>query len=106
MGDRGFRGRGGGGGFRGRGRGGGGGGGRGGFKRSSDDEPRVSSEIQIFVEGLPLSAKIPEVVQYFSTVGQIKAGRQAAVCEAVLSSEYIQRDTLMRFAMVGLGDEV
>jgi hypothetical protein len=88
MGDRGFRGRGGGGGFRGRGRGGGGGGGRGGFKRSSDDEPRVSSEIQIFVEGLPLSAKIPEVVQYFSTVGQIKAGRQAVVCETVLNSEY------------------
>jgi hypothetical protein len=77
MGDRGFRG---GRGFGGRGRGGGGGRGRG-FKRSDPDEPRISSEIQVFVEGLPLSAKIPELVQYFSTVGQIKEGRQALHCK-------------------------
>ena len=42
-------GRGGGGGGRGRG---GGGGGR--FQKSDPDAPRVSSEVQIFVEGLPL----------------------------------------------------
>lgn len=69
-----FRGRGGGGGgFRPRG---GGGGGRGGFRKSGPDEPRVSSEVQIFVEGLPLNAKIPELVQYFSSVGQIKTDRE------------------------------
>ena len=92
MGDRGFRG--GGGGFGGRGgggfggRGGGGFGGRGGggrgrggggggrFQRSGPDEERISSEVQIFIEGLPLSAKIPELVQYFSSVGNIKSDRE------------------------------
>ena len=65
MGDRGFR-----------GRGGGGRGGRGGFRRSGPDEARVSSEVQIFVEGLPLGAKMPELVQYFSSVGNIKCDRE------------------------------
>ena len=81
----GFRGRGGGGGgFRGRGGGGGGfrgrGGGRGGgepkFQKSGPDDPRISSEVQIFVEGLPKGAKVPELVQYFSTVGEIKVRRR------------------------------
>lgn len=64
-------GRGGGGGGRGRG---GGGGGR--FQKSDPDAPRVSSEVQIFVEGLPLQSKIPELVQYFSSVGPIKCDRE------------------------------
>ena len=87
MGDRGFRGGGRGGGFRGGGRGGGRGRG-GGFKRSDPDEPRISSEIQIFVEGLPLSAKIPEVVQYFSTVGQIKERRQALLLRLFIEESW------------------
>lgn len=68
----GFGGRGGGG----RGRGGGRGGGGGRFQRSGPDEERISSEVQIFIEGLPLSAKIPELVQYFSSVGNIKSDRE------------------------------
>merc|ERR1719429_434786 len=68
----GFRGRGGCGGFRGRG---GGGGGR--FQKSGPDDPRISSEVQIFVEGLPKNAKVPELVQYFSTVGEIKVDRMS-----------------------------
>ena len=69
----GFRGRGGGGGgFRGRGGGRGGGGGGPKFQKSGPDDPRISSEVQIFVEGLPKGAKVPELVQYFSTVGEIK----------------------------------
>merc|ERR1719429_984568 len=66
----GFRGRGGCGGFR-----GGGGGGR--FQKSGPDDPRISSEVQIFIEGLPKSAKVPELVQYFSTVGEIKVDRMS-----------------------------
>ena len=71
-------GRGGRGGFRGRGRGRGGAGGDGRnsvFKKSEPDAPRISSEVQIFVEGLPAGAKVPELVQYFSTVGEIKVDR-------------------------------
>ena len=71
-GGRGGRGRGGGGG-RGRGRGGGGPA----FVKSGPDAPRISSEVQIFVEGLPKGVKIPEVVQYFSTVGSIKTDRDS-----------------------------
>ena len=83
----GFRGGGGRGGgvFRGRGRGGPrggrGGGGRGGggnkFQKSGPDDPRISSEVQIFVEGLPKGAKVPELVQYFSTVGEVKVDRMS-----------------------------
>ena len=66
----------------GRGRGGvrgrGGGGGRSsGFIKSDPDAPRISSEVQIFVEGLPVGAKVPELVQYFSTVGEIKVDRMS-----------------------------
>jgi len=60
---------------RGRGRGGCRGGG--GFRKSGPDVPRISSEVQIFVEGLPHSCKIPELVQYFSTVGEIKLDRES-----------------------------
>ena len=72
-----FRGGGGGGGFRGRG-GGGGGRGRGGgrFSKSDPNEPRVPSEVQIFIEGLPLNAKIPDICQYFGSVGEIKNDRE------------------------------
>ena len=78
MGDRGFRGGGGRGrgGFGSRGGGGRGRGGGGGFQRSGPDDARVGSEVQIFIEGLPLSAKIPELVQYFSSVGTIKSDRE------------------------------
>merc|ERR1719430_370334 len=72
------------GGVRGKGTVGGRGGGRGGlgrgkpvFKKSAPTDPRVSSEVQIFVEGLPQSSKIPELVQYFSTVGDIKLDRDS-----------------------------
>ena len=71
MGDRGGFGRGG---PRG-GRGGRGGGGRGRFEKSQPDAPRVNSTVQIFVENLPVTAKIPEIQKYFSSVGQIKTDR-------------------------------
>ena len=67
MGDRG-RGRG--------GRGGGGGGGRNRFQKADPDAPRISSTVQIFVEGLPKDAKIPEVQKYFESVGRIKCDRE------------------------------
>ena len=70
------RGRGGGGG-RGRGRGGRGGGGGPKFEKSGPDEPRINSTVQIFIEGLPEGAKIPELVQYFSTVGPIKGDKES-----------------------------
>ena len=75
-----------GGGFRGggrggppRGRGGGaprgrGGGGRG-FKKSGPDDPRISSEVQIFIEGLPPNTQIPELKNFFSGAGEIKMDR-------------------------------
>ena len=47
----------------------------GGFKKSEPDAPRINSEVQIFVENLPLDIKIPEVCQFFSTVGKIKVDR-------------------------------
>ena len=73
----GFRGRGGGGGGRGGGRGGRGGGrGKGpAFQKSNPNDPRISSEVQIFVEGLPKEAQIPELVKFFSTAGDIKCDR-------------------------------
>ena len=58
----GFRGRGGCGGFRGRGGGGRGGGGGGRFQKSGPDDPRISSEVQIFVEGLPKNAKARTII--------------------------------------------
>ena len=58
-----------------RGRGGGGG-----FKKSEPDAPRVNSEVQIFVENLPRDIKIPEVCQFFSTVGKIKVGHYRSPC--------------------------
>lgn len=57
-----------------RGRGGRGGGGPK-FQKSGPDDPRVNSTVQIFVEGLPVTCKVPEVLKYFSTVGQIKTDR-------------------------------
>ena len=59
-------------------RGGGGGGGRGRgprFEKSKPDDPRVNSTVQIFVEGLPKTAKLPDLVAYFSSVGQIKTDK-------------------------------
>lgn len=67
-----------------RGRGGfgprGGGRGRGGpprnkFQKAHPEDPRVNSTVQIFVEGLPLNAKIPELLKYFSSVGPVKNDR-------------------------------
>jgi len=52
-------------------------GGRSVFKKNSPSDPRVGSEVQIFVEGLPPLSKIPELVQYFSTVGEIKIDRDS-----------------------------
>ena len=67
------------GGDRGRGRGRGRGGG-GAFSKSGPGgpgDPRISSEVQIFVEGLPTFIKVPELVQYFSSVGEIKMDRDS-----------------------------
>ena len=47
----------------------------GGFQKSAPDEPRISSKVQIFVEGLPLDAKIPDLVRYFSSAGEVKVDR-------------------------------
>ncbi len=49
--------------------------GGGGFRRAGPNDARVSSEVQIFVEGLPKDVKVPELCQYFSTVGRIKNDR-------------------------------
>ena len=62
-----FGGRGGGGGGRGRG---GGGGKR--FQKSRDDEPRINSEVQIFVQFLPKDVRESDIKNYFSSVGEIK----------------------------------
>ena len=35
-----------------------------------------SSTVQIFVEGLPLDAKVPELQKYFQSVGPIKCDRE------------------------------
>ena len=45
------------------------------FQKSRPEDPRISSEVQIFVENLPKSVKIPELCQYFSSVGTIKMDR-------------------------------
>ncbi len=58
-----------------RGRGGGGGGRGGKFQKANPDDPRVNSTVQIFVEGLPLDAKIPDLLKYFSSVGNVKNDR-------------------------------
>lgn len=50
-------------------------GGRGGFQRSDPSAPRIASEVQIFVENLPPDAKIPALVEFFSTAGRVKADR-------------------------------
>ncbi len=72
FGDRGGRGFGG----RGGGRGGGGGRGRGApFTKARPEDPRVNSEVQIFVENLPLDVKMQEIKSYFSSVGEIKVDR-------------------------------
>ena len=49
---------------------------RGLFRKSSPNDPRIQSEVQIFVEGLPINCKVPELYQYFSSVGDIKVDRE------------------------------
>ena len=44
------------------------------FKKSTLREP---SQVQVFVEGLPLNVQIKDVVRYFSTVGRIKLDRES-----------------------------
>ena len=44
------------------------------FKKSTSREP---SQVQVFVEGLPLNVQIKDVVRYFSTVGRIKLDRES-----------------------------
>lgn len=46
------------------------------FKKSDQNMPREASQVQIFVEGLPLNVQIHDVIQYFSTVGKIKLNRE------------------------------
>ena len=48
--------------------------GRGGpaFQRSDPSEPRIGSEVQIFVQGLPKNIRESELEEYFGTVGEIK----------------------------------
>ena len=50
---------------------------RGLFRKSSPNDPRIQSEVQIFVEGLPIHCKVPELYQYFSSVGDIKVDRES-----------------------------
>ena len=55
----------------------GGNGGGGKFRKSdSSSSAREPSQVQIFVEGLPPNVKLPDVVDYFSTVGKIKLDRE------------------------------
>ena len=46
-------------------------------RKSDSSAPREPSQVQIFIEGLPLDARIPDLVDYFSTVGKIKIDRDA-----------------------------
>ena len=48
--------------------------GRGGpaFQRSDPSEPRTNSEVQIFVQYLPIPVRESDLEKYFSTVGEIK----------------------------------
>ena len=45
-------------------------------KQSESFTPREPSQVQIFIEGLPLNVRIPDLVDYFSTVGRIKIDRE------------------------------
>ena len=45
--------------------------------KSEASAPREPSQVQIFIEGLPLNVRIPELVEYFSTVGKIKIDRES-----------------------------
>jgi len=47
------------------------------FRKSEASAPREPSQVQIFIEGLPLNVRIPELVDYFSTVGKIKIDRES-----------------------------
>lgn len=46
-------------------------------RKSEASAPREPSQVQIFIEGLPLNVRIPELVDYFSTVGKIKIDRES-----------------------------
>ena len=46
------------------------------FRKSDTNAPRERSKVQIFVQGLPLNAKLTDIVGYFSTVGRIKLDRE------------------------------
>ena len=45
-------------------------------RNSDSSAPREPSQVQIFIEGLPLNVRIPDLVDYFSTVGRIKIDRE------------------------------
>lgn len=47
------------------------------FQKSDKNMPREASQVQIFVEGLPLNVQLHDVIQYFSTVGRIKLNRES-----------------------------
>ncbi len=46
-----------------------------GFQKSGPEDPRINSDVQIFVENLPRDVKTAELSQFFSSVGQIKIDR-------------------------------
>ena len=46
-------------------------------RKSESSTPREPSHVQIFVEGLPLDVKIPDLVDHFSSVGKIKIDRES-----------------------------
>eukprot|EP00095_Tigriopus_kingsejongensis_P008969 maker-scaffold334_size202906-snap-gene-1.27 protein:Tk08969 transcript:maker-scaffold334_size202906-snap-gene-1.27-mRNA-1 annotation:"hypothetical protein KGM_22524" len=47
------------------------------FRKANESDPRISSEVQIFIENLPKDVAIPELCQFFSSVGQIKQDRMS-----------------------------
>jgi hypothetical protein len=92
------------GGDRGRGRGRGRGGG-GAFRKSGPGDPRISSEVQIFVEGLPTFVKVPELVQYFSSVGEIKIDRDSKKPRVWLYSDKVSGQVELLVALLPTGQK-
>lgn len=46
-----------------------------GFRKAKEGDPRVNSEVQIFVENLPKTVTVPELSKFFEKAGKIKKDR-------------------------------
>ncbi|TRY78115.1 hypothetical protein TCAL_09477 [Tigriopus californicus] len=46
-----------------------------GFRKAKEGDPRVNSEVQIFVENLPKTVTVPELNTFFEKAGKVKKDR-------------------------------